>query len=214
MNFLPKLSIISVLFILPLTLHSTDIYISSGGAVKIHSNLNSHIIPGDPKLGNTVLIVSAPIKQGDIHIVTKCEHRESILYKKPTGNEKILYIIQLSFPTPCDVTDISLGDKENIFTDSIFSLPMESLSKMENGFINTDSIHLLPIMRERQIISEGTGTAIEEKLQHIQALYKNLSVSLESDMAQNILHDRENIKYISPVAGYVIPTKEKLIPGA
>lgn len=117
--------------------------------MKIHSNLNPHIIPGDVKLGNTVLIVSAPDIQESIHLVTPCEHRETILYKKPAGKGRMMYIVQVTFPTACETTEIQVGDRENIFTDTIFSLPITSLSKMEDSFLNTQSDELLSIMRKQ-----------------------------------------------------------------
>lgn len=199
----------------PFTLHSTDIYTSSHGEVRIHANLNSHIIPGDAKLGSTVLVVSAPIEQENIHVVTPCEHKESVLYKEAKGENKMMYVIHVVFPVSCDSTDISLGDKENIFTDSTFSLPMEPFWRMENSLINTDSAHLLEIMREQPISATvGTGTTIVEKLQYLQTLYKNIDITLESGTARDILQAREDAKYISPVAGYGLPSKNNLIPGA
>ncbi|MDD5377038.1 MAG: M23 family metallopeptidase [Candidatus Gracilibacteria bacterium] len=205
--------ILGGLFFFPFTLHSTDIYVSSLGEVQIHANLNPHIIPGDLKLGNTVLIVSAPRDQKDIHIVTKCEHRESILYKEPKGEEKMVYIMQVTFPSSCETTDISIGNQENIFTDTTFPLPIESLSQIESNLINTNSTELLSVMRG-QGIQTSTGATLAEKLQHLQILYKNIDRALESDMAQAILQDRENTTYLSPVAGYGIPYKDNIIPGA
>lgn len=198
----------------PFTLHSTDIYTSSHGEVQIHANLNPHIIPGDPKLGGTVLVVSAPIEQKDIHIVTLCEHTESVLYKEPVRDEKMLYIIRIAFPSSCETTVTYVGDRENIFTDTFLSLPMKSLSNMESDLINTRSDGLLPIMRAQPLVlPEKTGTGITEKLRRLQALYKNLGIGLESDITRDILQDRENTKYLSPVAGYTLPNKDKLIPG-
>lgn len=127
MNISSKTGLLSILFVIPFTLHSTDIFHSSEGLVKIHANLNPHIIPADPKLGNTVLIVSAPMGMKTIHLVTSCEHKESILYKSPAKEGKMLYVIQVSFPVSCDVTDISLGDRESVFIDTTLSLPIESL---------------------------------------------------------------------------------------
>jgi len=214
-KFLSRIILLSATLVFPFTLHSTDIYESSNGQIKIHTSLNTHVIPGNPKLGNTVLVVSVPTELKGIRIVTPCEHRESVLYKKQTESGKILYVIGLSFPTSCDTTDIRIGDIENIFTDTIFSLPGKHFSKMENDFMNTDDIKLLSIMREQPtIISEKTGATFVEKLEYIQALYKNLYVSFQSDLAQSILHDRNNMKYISPVVGYGLPKSPSLIPGA
>ena len=202
-------------FIFPFTLHSTDIYKSSDGQIRIHTSLNTHVIPGNPKLGNTVLIVSSPTNLKGINIVTPCEHHESVLYKKQIESGKILSVISLSFPTSCETTDIRVGDIESIFTDTIFSLPGKSFSKIENDFINTDDIELLSIMREQPtIISENIKTTFVEKLQYIQSLYKNLYISFRSDLAQSILHNRNNMKYISPVPGYNLPKSSSLIPGA
>jgi len=209
-----SLLVLCILLVVPFTLHSTDIYTSSHGKIKVHANLNSHIIPGDPKLSGTVLVLSAPIEQKDIHIVTPCEHTESVLHKEPVRDEKMLYIIRIAFPSSCETTVTYVGDRENIFTDTFLSLPMKSLSNTESDFINTGSDGLLPIMRTQSLaLAEKTGTGITEKLQRLQALYKNLSIGLESDIAQNILQDRENTKYLSPVAGYALPNKDKLIPG-
>lgn len=202
-----------ITLIIPFTLHSTDIYISSHGTVQILANLNPHIVSGDSKLGSTVLIVSAPLEQKDIHIMTPCEHRESILYKEPKGDNKILYVIQVTFPVSCEATVMYIGDRENIFTDTFLSLPIESLWKMENSLINTDSTNLLSFMREHPLLLEKTGSTITLKLQYLKALYKNLDVTIKSDIAQSILQDRENTKYLSPVAGYALPNKDTLIPG-
>ena len=204
-----------ILFLIPATLYSTDIYTSSHGEVKIYANLNSHIISGDSKLGNTLLVVSAPIEQKNIHIVSSCEHTESVLYKEPTQNKKMVYVIQVAFPTLCDIQEIRIGNSENIFTDTIFSLPLESLNHLENSFIDTDNEHLLSIMREPSIALEaGVDGRLVQKLSHVQTLYKNLDIALESDMARSILQDRDNLKYISPVAGYELPNDSVRIPGA
>lgn len=124
-----NLSVKSLAFVVflttPFTLHSTDIYHSSEGTIKINANLNSFIIPGDAKLGSTVLVISAPTKQEGIYIVSSCNHTESLLYKKAIGEDKMLSITKLSFPTPCEDTTIRIGDNQNIFTDTAVSLPIE-----------------------------------------------------------------------------------------
>lgn len=198
---------------LPFTLHSTDIYMSSQGKVKIEANINPHIIPGDSKLGNTILVVSAPILEENIHIVTPCEHQESILYKKPTKEDNMLYVIQITFPVFCETSEIRIGDLENIFTDTFFSLPMESFLKVENNILNTDSAHLLSTTKEQTVpMSARVGSTMAEKLKYLRRLYKNLDASLQGNIAKDILHDRENTKYLSPVLGYGLPTKDILIP--
>ncbi len=124
-NLYSKFLAITVFLATPLTLHSTDIYHSSKGTIKINANLNSFIVPGDTKLGSTVLIITASTKQENIHVVSSCEHTESLLYKKTVGEEKMTYVIKLNFPTPCEDTTIRIGDSQNIFTDTVVSLPIE-----------------------------------------------------------------------------------------
>jgi hypothetical protein len=176
--------------------------------------MNDHIVPGNPKLGSTLLIVSAPITMKNIHVVIPCEHQEEILHTKISKDKNITYIIQLRFPVACEVSEISIGDSENIFTDTHFPLPIESLSQIEDNAINMHSTKLLTVMREQPVISEKSGTSVIEKLHQVQMLYKNAYILLRSDIAQGILRDRDIVKYISPVAGYKIPTKESVIPGA
>lgn len=213
MNYFLKIIICSIALIVPATLYSTDIYTSSHGEVKIYANLNSHIISGDVKLGNTLLVVSAPIEHNDIHIVSSCEHTESVLYKEPTQNKKMIYIIQIVFPTACDTKEIRIENSDNVFTDTIFSLPLESLNHLENSLIDTDSTHLLNIMREPSIVLDpGVDGQLVQKLSHVQTLYKNLDITLASDMARNILQDRDNLKYLSPVAGYELPNNSVRMP--
>jgi len=199
MQFLRILALLAVL-LSPLTLHSTDVYISSQGVVQIRANINPHIVSGDPKLGNTVLVVSAPATKGGIHVVTPCEHRESVLHKEAKEDGTMVYIIQVAFPVACESTDVSIGDWENIFTDTALRLPIESFSKMENSLINTDSTRLLGIMRAPALPIPEKKPTIADKLQHLQVVYKNLDITLVGDTARDILHDRENGKYISPVA--------------
>lgn len=213
MNLPLRSTILSVLLTLPLTLHSTDIYTSSQGAVQIRANINPHIVPGDPKLGNTVLVVSAPATQGGIHIATPCEHTESILHKEAKENGTMIYVLQVNFPTACESTDVSIGDWENIFTDTTLHLPIESFSKLENSLINTDSTNLLGIMRAPALPMLEKKPTIADKLKYLQVVYKNLDVTLQGDIARDILHDRENTKYRSPVAGYTLPSKDNRLPG-
>lgn len=52
------------------------------------------------------------------------------------------------------------------------------------------------------------------KLTHINNLYQKAYLEKRSDLARSILNDREHLTYISPVAGYALPTKDILIPGA
>lgn len=213
MNIFLKVSILPILLITPFTLNSTDVFHSSKGLVKIQANLNTHIIPGDAKLGNTVLLVTAPVALENIHIVTDCEQRETVLYKKSRSDNQMIYVIQLSFPTSCDKENIRIGDKENIFTDTLFVLPLESRSKMEDAFMNTSSTELLPIMREENKEASGkTGDDIVKKLDYLVTLYKNLYTNQSSTTARDVLYDREDIKYSSPVAGYKIPMKDNIIP--
>jgi hypothetical protein len=112
----------------------------------------------------------------------------------------MVYIIQVAFPVACESTDVSIGDWENIFTDTALRLPIESFSKMENSLINTDSTRLLGIMRAPALPIPEKKPTIADKLQHLQVVYKNLDITLVGDTARDILHDRENGKYISPVA--------------
>lgn len=200
------------LLLVPFTLHSTDIYTSSEGKVRILANLNPHIVPGDPKLGNTIFVVSAPIKNEDIHLVTPCKHTESVLYRT-TKNTQTLAVIQVVFPTFCDMPTIRVGDKENIFTDTLFPLQIESRSRLEKSLLGTKSEELLAIMRV-QGIPENTGSTLQEKLEHLQVKYRNFDSMLRSDIARDILQSRENTKYLSPIRGYEVSKKEKLIPGA
>ncbi|HBB27422.1 TPA: hypothetical protein DCZ36_02925 [Candidatus Gracilibacteria bacterium] len=207
--------VLGVLLFVPFTLHSTDIYTSSHGEVKILANLNPHIIPGHPKLGNTILIVSAPNEQKEIRLITACEHKETILHKEPNGNKKTIYVIQVIFPTSCEIPHIRVGDRENIFTDTLFSLPLESFGKMENSLINTGDSELLNIMRNTPVPPRETiGVTLTEKLRYLQTIYKDTYTTLRSDIARTILQSRGGTGYISPVAGYNLPQKDKLIPGA
>lgn len=204
-----------ILSIFPSVLYSTDVYVSSQGEVKIYANLNPHIISGDSKLGNTLLVVNTPIEQKGIRIVSVCEHTDSILYKEQVQNNKMIYVIQTTFPTTCDTKEIRIGSSGNIFTDTIFSLPLESFGQMENSLIDMDNTHLLEIMREPNIVlEESLDGRLVTKLAHVQTLYKNLDITLRSGTARNILQDRNNIKYLSPVAGYNLPNNAILIPGA
>lgn len=182
--------------------------------MRIHTNLNSHVIPGDPKLGNTVLVVSAPTSMEGIHTITSCEHTESILYKKPSDDIRTTYVIELRFPASCSTTSISIGDQEHIFTDTSLPLQLKSLSQLEDALINTNSTELLVLMRKESMPSDGTGMTIVQKLERLKTLYLNLHTVLESDIAARILRDREDTRYISPVVGYGLPSKEVLIPGA
>lgn len=54
---------------------------------------------------------------------------------------------------------------------------------------------------------------IADRLRYLQVVYENLDITLRGDIARDILHDRENTKYRSPVAGYALPTKENRLPG-
>lgn len=127
----------------------------------------------------------------------------------------MIYIIRLSFPVVCDAPSIVIGDKENIFTDTVFFLPMVSRSERESIFMNTDSTELLAIMRQEiPSAPEKPGIGIAEKLTYLQTLYKTLSAIYLSDLARDILNDRSMIKYTSPVNGFSLPSKDILIPGA
>lgn len=148
MKFPFRIILLSTILVFPFTLHSTDIYTSSEGKVKILANLNPHIIPGDPKLGNTLLVVSAPVKNEGIHLVTPCEHTESVL-SRITKDTQTLSIIQVVFPTFCDMSMIRVGDEGNVFTDTLFTLQIKSRSTLEKSLLNTKSEELLGIMREK-----------------------------------------------------------------
>lgn len=147
-NFLSQSGIVFILFLFPFTLHSTDIYTSSQGTVKILASLNSHVIPGDSRLGNTILLVSTPEKNTDIHLVTTCTHTQSVLYTT-TKDARTLSVIQVVFPTFCDMPMVRVGDRENIFTDTIFPLQMESYSEVEKHLLNVKNENLLIIMRKQ-----------------------------------------------------------------
>jgi len=146
----------AILLFVPFTLHSTDIFVSSHGEVKILANLNPHIVPGHPKLGNTVLVVSAPNEREGIRLVTPCEHTESILHTEPRGTEETLFIIRILFPVSCDIPSIRVGDREHIFTDSLFPLPVESFRKLESSLINSNDSELLNILRTTPISTGET----------------------------------------------------------
>lgn len=158
--------------------------------------------------------MTAPSEKEDLRIVTPCKHRESVLHEETKEDETKVSVIQLAFPSACDTRQISIRDRENIFTDTVFSLPMESFSQLENGLINTDSDRLLGIMREPSVPLPEKGSSIKTRLEYLRAVYTNLDIALMGDTARDILHDRDNGKYISPVAGYHLPTKDNIIPGA
>ncbi len=163
-------------------------------------SVNGQIVPGDPKLGNTILVVSAPTEQKDIHVVTSCEHRESVLFKESKEDGKTTYIIRLSFPVACEDSEIAIGDRENIFTDTASHLLMIPLKTIEDTLINTNSEELFFIANGRTIeIPKSTASTIEEKINYLGFLYTNLYSKLWSEMAQQVLRDREDGKYISPV---------------
>ncbi len=85
----------------------------------------------------------------------------------------------MSFPVLCDNADIAIGDVENIFIDTAFLLPMTTREKIEDTLINTDNNGLLSVMRKEVFpISKSMDSRIEEKLTHIQMLYKNLGIEL------------------------------------
>jgi murein DD-endopeptidase MepM/ murein hydrolase activator NlpD len=212
-NLLSRALFLSILLTTPFTLHSTDIYHSSDGEVKIHASLNPNIISGDPKLGNTVLVVSAPTDMEGIRTITSCEHRESILHKKPMDTKRTIYVIQLHFPTMCDTPSVSIGDRERIFTDASLQLPIQSVTQLEDALINTRSAELLALMRMEPVPYVWSRSTISQKLEKLKILYIHLYTILQSDIASNILHDREDGKYISPVAGYSLPTKDNTVPG-
>ncbi len=124
-------------------------------------------------------------------------------------------MIQVYFTTPCEDQGIRVGDSEYIFTDTNYTLPLKSIDTITTEFVNTSSTELLALMRALPNMgSERKDTTIVEKLQRIQALYRKASTETQSDLAQSILVDRLDAKYISPVGGYSLPNKDILIPGA
>lgn len=215
MNLSIKTGLLVVLYSLPLTLNSTDIYHSSNGTVQIRANLNPTIIPGDSKLGSTLLLVSAPKAAQDIHIVSECQHSDSVLYTTGGTSNLMISVIELDFQSPCESPTIAIADSEHTFTDTVFRLPLTTTSAITDSFINTNSEDLLSIMRASAPLHEnGTGSTMVQKIEHIGALYQNLSTTLKSELASSILHDRDDVKYISPVQGHVLPTQNNKIPGS
>ncbi len=215
MNPTIKAALLFIWLTLPLSLNSTDIYHSSGGRVVLHASLNLSIIPWDSKLWNTILLVSAPADREGIHIVSDCTKSESVLYRTGSLNNSTVYIVKLDFPTSCESPVIQIGDSEGVFTDTILRLPFTTVSEIIDMSINTDSQELLSIMRAGSSRSDSaTGTTIVQKIERIQTLYRNVDSSLRSDIARDILLDREDTKYISPVAWYILPTRSDRVPGA
>lgn len=149
-----KIIFLSCSLLATFTLHSTGIYISSLGQVRIHINqsirqagLNPHIIPGDIKLGSTLLVVTTPKEMKSVHIESACEHKESLLYSA-SQNERTTSIIQVNFLSACNSPSVRIGDIENVFTDTLAELPIEPLWNVQTVLINKSSEDLVVIMRK------------------------------------------------------------------
>lgn len=194
---------------------NTAKWVSSNGTIKIEANRNNHIIPWDKQLGNTILFITAPIGKEDIHIITSCKHTEEILYKEKIP-ESFLYTILISFDQSCRNPDIQIGDTDSIFTDTKFSLPFESLWDIRNSLIESEDTYLQEIIwiKTPPLQEEEESTSMIERVRYMQTLYRNSYIFIRNDIAKEILHNRESIKYISPVLGYTLPNSSRLMPWA
>ena len=146
-------------------------------------------------------------------IESTCEHKDSLLYRDDSKVES-LSVIQMTFPTSCDSSLIRIGSEEIIFTDTLKTLPMKSLEQLENELINTSSKDLVDMMWYFPEIISTKTTTVAEKFKLIQSIYTKNAQTKKMNIAREILSDRENLMYISPVAGYGLPSKDILIPGA
>lgn len=132
----------------PFTLHSTDIHHSSNGSVRIEANLNQHIIPGDPKLGSSIFVVSAPSDIASVRLDTACEHMEETLYTGTGKDLSRIFVLRANFPTPCDTKTASVSDGISVFTDTEFSLPVIGETQILQGLINYAGDDLTALMRD------------------------------------------------------------------
>lgn len=165
-------SILIICLTLPSTLHSTDIYNTSGGSVQIRSNLNTTIIPGDRELGSTVLIVTTPKDMKDVHIESPCEHKENILYRYENSKKEDISIIQVTFPIACESGTLQVKNEESIFTDSTKNISITSHSLIKRELVNMSNEELVGIMRHTPEDIKKSTDDIREKIRSVARTYE------------------------------------------
>ena len=217
MRSIQTLFLLSIL-IFPFTLNSADIYVSSRGLVKIQANLNNEIVPGDPKLGSTIIIVTTPKTENTVGIDTACDHTEDFLYKDTSRSDRDLFVLRLSFPALCENPAIRVSMKGDVFTDTTTLLSMVSGNTLLRDLTDLSTDTLVTLMRNDAAatgtVANTSGQTLQSKLEQVHTLYNSSFSALQSNLVRSILNDRDGLTYISPVAGYSVPTKPNIIPGA
>ncbi|EKE29466.1 MAG: Peptidase M23 [uncultured bacterium (gcode 4)] len=217
-----SIPLIITMGIFPLTMNSADIYERSRWWGRIISNLNPNIVTDDSKLDSTMLIVKTKEEYKAPEIYSKC-----LTWQKLALSEKIkdnyIYIISFKYLWSCSDNTVYLKNWDEIYTDTAMFLNLSDYAKNFTDFSDLSDKNIEERIAKTDIawmkLDEEIPSLLEKrdlasKMNLIGALYEKKWAEYENIFLSNMLSTRKSLKYISPVAGKVIPIKRNIIPNA
>ncbi|EKE28085.1 MAG: Peptidase M23, partial [uncultured bacterium (gcode 4)] len=219
----PKLFITPLILtigVFPFTMNSADIYEHSRWWGRIISNLNENIITDDYKLNSTILIVRTKEEYMAPEIYSKCRNAQKLAISEKIWSN-FIYIINLNYIWSCDDNVVYVKNWDEIYTDTAYLLNIKDYSKNFTDFTDLSNkqieekiarLDVLGLKLDEQILSLKQKWDLASKINLIKSLYDKKFEEYENIFLSNILSTRKSLRYNSPVAGKVVPTKKNIIP--
>ncbi|MCK9273117.1 M23 family metallopeptidase [Candidatus Gracilibacteria bacterium] len=215
--------IIIVFGLFPAYLNSADIYEEINDASKIITSLNANIINGEGNLNSTFFIIQAGKKITKPFLYSSCQINQKIISESKTTKGNIFIIKAVFNQEKCSDNKIYLKSGEIIYTNTLYEINLVNYSDLLNNFLNFKSeklkekieinnklIHSL----DNEIFVLKKENNLESKLKTINKIYSMNYKEFENNILKQIVNERSNLKYITPVAGKSLPTSKTLIPNA
>lgn len=215
--------IIIVFWLFPAYLNSADIYEEINDASKIITSLNANIINWEGNLNSTFFIIQAWKKITKPFLYSSCQINQKIISESKTTKWNIFIIKAVFNQEKCSDNKIYLKSWEIIYTNTLYEINLVNYSDLLNNFLNFKSeklkekieinnklIHSL----DNEIFVLKKENNLESKLKTINKIYSMNYKEFENNILKQIVNERSNLKYITPVAGKSLPTSKTLIPNA
>ena len=185
--------------------------------------LNPEITLGKDGLNSTVLVIKTGNNADYTEIKSDCTTKQSVLHMSHPDQNSSARVVELTFLGAACSHSSFIIQTQNPDISTSGSVRFTDTDVSFENLLNDTSATLLAMQNHADILIKDANqkidtlkntTSVTAKLRLIELAYQKRHEKLQSDMIAEILSERKNTKYISPVPGKTLPTKPVLIPNA
>ncbi len=195
---------------------------SSENTPQVIANLNKNVLPGDSDLWSTMFIIRAPKVITNLSLSSSCEHTEKLIYKNTDLEAYNLYVLKISlYSSDCTNNTVFIKNEWEdvwLYHLNIISRSEELEKTLDSSSENlTAEIKSLTIFLQdttEKIIQKKDTSTLSAKISQIELWYNKKWIEHQKNIRETILQKRNNLTFISPIQGKILPTRNTKMPNS